>query len=57
MTTPEPLPCQFCKMGARLSLSTEENMDACYVICLSCFSQGPPLKGKKEAIEAWNERA
>jgi Lar family restriction alleviation protein len=46
-------PCPFCGGSAKLA-SGPWTMK--YVVCEVCDAEGPYLKGKDEAIEAWNSR-
>lgn len=56
MTTPEPLPCPFCKSKDVNVYIDEQCILQNHCECNDCFAKGPYKDEDYQAIEAWNER-
>ena len=53
---PKLKPCPFCGLSEALSVSLTGPNGSYFVLCDSCFTNGPYASTTHEAIEWWNRR-
>lgn len=55
MTTPQPVPCYWCK-SAVVGLANWESIENVYCVeCHDCGARGPFASTRDEAVQLWNE--